>query len=77
VAEAFSTCRALNNSEVPFYEDSTETEKFCRIFNKLFDCFTTRSLEEFQQKRNNDLAPYKDANDERLFVSYFIIMFIA
>lgn len=49
VADCFSTKRALLG-EIGPVNDTTETEKFCRIFNKWFDCFNTRSLEEGQKK---------------------------
>ena len=50
------------------YKDTTETEKFCRMFNQLFDCFNTRHLIEAVQKVNSDLMPYKSKDDDRLKV---------
>lgn len=39
------------------YQDTNETEKFCRMFNRLFNCLNTRNLYEPDQKRNDDLRP--------------------
>ena len=67
VADAFSVCRAMQPSG-DVVNDTTETEKFCRVFNKLFDCFNSRSLEEAAQKRNEDVDCYRSASDPRLKV---------
>ena len=58
--------------------NTTETENFCRIFNKFFDCLNTRSLEEAAQKHNNDLACYRTGDDPRLKVYklYYISLYV-
>jgi transposase-like protein len=69
VADAFKTMRELdtiNLEEYNLFKDTTETEKFCRMFNCLFDCFNTRSLFEAEHKRNEYLKPYTDKDDKRL-----------
>jgi hypothetical protein len=68
VADLLKTFRELStdNQSTSIFDDTTETERFCRIFNRLFDCFNTRHLYEAQQKRNDDLAPYTKKYDIRL-----------
>lgn len=46
-----------------------ETAKFCRVFDRFFDCMNTRSLSEGRQKRKPDLEPYRSHKDSRLAVS--------
>lgn len=65
VADTFSSLRTTSASLV---DDTTETERFCRIFNKWFDCMNTRSIIEGHIKRNEDLHPYSSPDDERLQV---------
>lgn len=65
VADIFSSLRTTSASLV---DDTTETERFCRIFNKWFDCMNTRSITEGHIKRNEDLHPYSSPDDERLQV---------
>jgi hypothetical protein len=72
VADLFATFQDIEKSDVTIYEDTTETEKFCRIFNKLFDIFNARHLNEATRKRNDNLKPYTDLNDERLKVLYLM-----
>ena len=50
-------------------DDHTETIKFVMIFDRFFDCFNVRSLDEGVHKRKPDLRPYRDPNDSRLAVS--------
>ncbi|CAC5403380.1 THAP9 [Mytilus coruscus] len=61
-----------------FYDESvSETVCFIRHFNRFFDCLNVRSLFEGRNKRNPDLDPYTDVNDNRLewlttsFLGYF------
>ena len=49
-------------------QDTEATEEFCRIFDKFFDLFNTRSVTECIRKRKPDLMPYYRANDIRLKV---------
>ena len=58
-----------------FYGD-TETEKFCRTFDKWFDCLNVRNKSEFIRKKKPDLKPYTDPEDERLKVCWYIIICI-
>ena len=48
--------------------DTSATEKFCRIFNKFFDIFNTRSINEGKFKKNHDLDPFSKEDDPRLKV---------
>ena len=54
----------------------SETVLFIRNMNKFFDILNVRSLFEGRNKRNPDLNPFTDSNDERLkwlndtFISY-------
>ena len=45
-----------------------ETECFVRTFDKFFDVFNVRSLNEYIFKRKPNLCPYTSANDKRLKV---------
>ena len=54
----------------------TETERFCRKFNKFFDCFNVRSLAEGLYKLNPDVEPYKSAEDPRLKVLYILFILL-
>ena len=40
--------------------ETSETEKFCQIFNKFFNIFNTCSLDEGWIKKNPDLNPFKE-----------------
>ena len=57
-----------------FYGDpkTSETEKFCRTFDKWFDCLNVRNKSEYIRKKSN-LKPYIDPEDERLKVCWCII----
>ena len=63
--------------EIYFGEDYFETINFIRIMNKFFDCLNVRHKFEGRNKRNNNLKPYEDPNDDRLkwllndFLGYF------
>ena len=48
--------------------DSTETATFVRLFDRCFDCFNARSIDESIKKRKPDLGPYRDPSDSRLSV---------
>lgn len=47
-----------------------ETEKFCCIFDKFFDCLNTRNLKEAQLKRKPDLRGYFSPKDTRINVGH-------
>ena len=58
-------------SEALDYDDNPatkETPRFCRIFNKFFDCLNVRSLDEHVLKKKPDMRPYKSKDDSRLKV---------
>lgn len=59
-----SVCRELDGSAKSL--DTTETERFCRMFDRFFDCLNTRCIQEVQQKRKADLQPYYSSSDSRL-----------
>lgn len=44
---------------------TVETQRFIRIFDKLFDCLNVRDLHQWVQKRKPDLKPYHKVDDER------------
>lgn len=69
VADGFKTMRELKVTTT----DTSETEKFCRIFNKFFDLFNTRSLEEGRIKKNPNLNPFKEEDDPRIKVRFIVI----
>lgn len=48
------------------WKDAAETEKFCRIFDRFFDCMNTRNLKEGKMKRKPDLRAYFSQDDARL-----------
>lgn len=66
VANGFKSLRDLN----VMAQVTLETEHFCRIFDKFFDLFNTRSLTECERKRKPDLSPYYDDEDSRLNLSF-------
>ena len=56
-----SVANAIEYYKIP---RSGETSRFCRIFNKAFDCLNVRSLCNSEANRRG----YKSADDERLNV---------
>lgn len=50
-------------------EEFEETAKFCKMFDKFFDCLNARQAGEGKQKRKPDLNPYRSKEDRRLLVS--------
>ena len=67
VANGFKTLRDLKQST----QDTTETEKFCQMFDKFFDICNTCSVDEHKIKRKPNLCPFYNEDDERLKVIYF------
>ena len=66
-ADAFASLRQLEPVNC-MWQQTIETEKFCRMFDKFFDCMNTRNLDEGMLKRKPDLNGYFSANDSRLEV---------
>ena len=64
VANGFKSLRELKLTST----DTSETEKFCTIFDKFFDIMNTRSIDEGQRKRKPDLNPFYSTDDPRLKV---------
>ncbi|XP_076091095.1 uncharacterized protein LOC143063058 [Mytilus galloprovincialis] len=66
-----------NALEMMYGDNVSETVNFLRIIDKFFDCLNVRNLYEGRNKRNPNLNPYTNINDERLqwltgdFLSYF------
>lgn len=59
--------------------DTTETARFCEIFNKFFDCLNVRCQEECVKRRKPDMRPFREETDPRLHVRLSvscIIMYI-
>ena len=50
-------------------EETVETEKFVRFFDKFFDCLNVRCLSASVRRRKPDLRPYRSPDDPRLKVS--------
>lgn len=48
--------------------DTTETSRFCHMFNKFFDCLNVRSMDECVLKQKPDMRPCKYKDDNRLEV---------
>lgn len=65
VANGFATMRKLQIMTV----GTEETERFCRIFDKFFDIFNTRVIEENIRKKKPNLKPFYGDDDSRLKVS--------
>ena len=57
-------------------EETEETEKFVRYFDKFFDCLNVRSLSECVHSRKPDLRPYRSPDDPRLQVIKYVIFII-
>ena len=70
VADAMAHYQALEIDH-----DTTETERFVRMFDRFFDMLNTRCLEEGIQKIKPDLHPYRSLLDERFKVYNEIILF--
>lgn len=66
-ADAFASMRELE-PENSLWQQTVETERFCRVFDKFFDCMNTRNLEEAKKKRKPDLSGYFSGDDSRLKV---------
>lgn len=54
-------------------EETRETVRFIRTFDRFFDMLNTRSIEESIYKRKPDLAPYREPDDKRLKVMQLVI----
>lgn len=52
--------------------ETTETQRFCSMFDRFFDCLNGRNLSEHIKRRKPDLKPYYRSDDERLDVSTII-----
>ena len=54
-----------------YYNDPTtsETQKFCAIFDRFFDCMNVRAYSEGTKKSKPDLLPYRTPNDTRFKVN--------
>ncbi len=50
-------------------EEFSETEKFSKMFDKIFDCLNTRRIGEGKEKRKPDLDSYTSINDKQFDVS--------
>lgn len=69
VANSFKTLRELKLTTT----DTTETERLCRMFDKFFDIFNTRSVDEAQRKLKPNLSPFYSREDPRLKVHMYFI----
>ena len=47
--------------------DTTETERFVRMFDQFFDCLNVRSPNEHVTKRKPYLKPYTSGTDESIW----------
>lgn len=64
VANGFKSLRDLGKMT-----NTEETEIFCLTFDKLFDIFNTRTIEEGERKRKPNLKPFYKKEDQRLKVT--------
>jgi hypothetical protein len=48
--------------------DTSETARFCMMFDRFFDCLNVRCMDECVKKRKPDRRPYKYKDDSRLKV---------
>ena len=64
VANGFDTMTTLQVSTT----DPTETTKFCQMFDKFFNIFNTRAINEHTIKKKPNLKPYYEKHDKRLKV---------
>ena len=62
-----SVCKAL---ELEGRDDTKETAKFCRVFNKFFDCLNVRCQEECVKRRKPDVRPFRNVTNPRILVGY-------
>ena len=53
-------------------EESTETQRFVKMFDKLFDCLNVRHPTEHIHKRKPFLRPYTSKEDDRFDVRMYI-----
>ena len=67
VADTFSTLRELE-PDTSLWKGTKETERFCRMFDRFFDCLNTRNLTESMKKRKPDLRAYFSEKDSRFEV---------
>ena len=72
VADQFATLRSLGES----FENTEATETFCRMFDKFFDIWNTRALEESDKKLKPNLKPFYYDFDRRLDVRYKNLMWL-
>ena len=58
-----------------YYNDpaTSETQKFCRMFDRFFDCMNVRAYSEGTKKRKPDLLPYRTASDTRFKVKHVFV----
>ena len=54
------------------YDNTSETERFVRLFDKFFDCLNVRSTDEYIQQRKPNLRPYTEITDEQLTVRSYL-----
>ena len=47
---------------------TAETQRFCSMFDKFFDCLNGRNKDEHFKRKKPNLKPYCEADDERLTV---------
>lgn len=60
-----------NGLKLYVLQDNTkETEKFVRMFDKFFDCLNGRNLKEHILRRKPNLKPYFSSSDGRLEVQF-------
>lgn len=57
-------------------DEFTETARFCRMFDKFFDCLNTRRIGEGKEERKPDLEPYWSDKDVRFTVSSMDILIL-
>ena len=54
------------------YQSTSELEKFIRMFNKFFDILNVSDVFGGVKARNENLEPFRSANDVRLLVCLYL-----
>ncbi len=49
--------------------DTEETQKLVMMMDRFFDCLNARNINEWAQKKKEDLKPYYSPDDKRFDVS--------
>ncbi len=65
VADSFNFLRKVEGDVTGTTSDTTETENFCRMFDRFFDMLNSRNMLEGRKKLKPDILPYYSGTDKR------------